>query len=48
MGDRLEKSIVKDITLADAGARRMEWARRHMPVLQLIKEEFEREDLLRA
>ncbi|MBC7080379.1 MAG: adenosylhomocysteinase [Methanothrix sp.] len=43
MGDRLEKSIVKDITLADAGARRMEWARRHMPVLQLIKEEFERE-----
>ncbi|MDH7596551.1 MAG: adenosylhomocysteinase [Methanothrix sp.] len=43
MGERLEKSIVKDPGLADAGERRIEWARRHMPVLQLIKEEFERE-----
>lgn len=43
MGDRLKKSIVKDIRLADAGEKRIEWARRHMPVLQLIKEEFEGE-----
>ncbi len=35
------KSIVKDITLADAGRKRIEWARRHMPVLEKIKAEFE-------
>ncbi|MCX9012641.1 MAG: adenosylhomocysteinase [Candidatus Methanoperedens sp.] len=35
--------IIKDISLAEAGKQRIEWARRHMPVLQKIKEEFERE-----
>ncbi|MGZ4948683.1 MAG: adenosylhomocysteinase [Halobacteriota archaeon] len=37
------KSIVKDITLADTGRKRIEWARRHMPVLEKIKAEFERD-----
>ncbi|OPY26473.1 MAG: S-adenosyl-L-homocysteine hydrolase [Methanocella sp. PtaU1.Bin125] len=32
--------VVKDIGLAKQGAERIEWARRHMPVLGLIKEEF--------
>ncbi len=36
------KSIIKDITLADAGRKRIEWARRHMPVLEKIKAEFQR------
>ncbi len=44
----MEKSIVKDPGLAGAGEKRIEWARRHMPVLQLIKEEFEREKPLRG
>jgi adenosylhomocysteinase len=37
----LQKSVVKDIGLAEAGEKRIEWARRHMPVLEGIKEEFE-------
>ncbi|MGZ4906078.1 MAG: adenosylhomocysteinase [Halobacteriota archaeon] len=37
------KSIVKDITLAEAGRKRTEWARRHMPVLEKIKAEFQRD-----
>lgn len=36
----MQKSVVKDIGLAAAGEKRIEWARRHMPVLQSIKEEF--------
>ncbi len=40
-GERLQESVVKDIKLADEGEKRIEWARRHMPVLQSIKEEFE-------
>ena len=32
--------VVKDIGLAPQGAQRIEWARRHMPVLGLIKAEF--------
>ncbi len=37
------RNIIKDINLADAGERRIEWARRHMPVLENIKSEFTRE-----
>ena len=37
------RNIIKDINLADAGERRIEWARRHMPVLENIKSEFARE-----
>jgi len=34
---------VKDLSLADEGLLRMEWAWKEMPVLQLIEEEFKRE-----
>lgn len=34
---------VKDLTLADQGLKRIEWASRFMPVLGLIKERFARE-----
>jgi adenosylhomocysteinase len=34
---------VKDIELAEAGRRRIEWAEKEMPVLRLIRERFEKE-----
>ncbi|MEJ2209258.1 MAG: adenosylhomocysteinase [Anaerolineae bacterium] len=34
---------VKDLSLADAGQHRIEWAEHEMPVLRLIRERFERE-----
>ena len=34
---------IADIGLADEGQRRIEWADRHMPVLQSIRERFEKE-----
>lgn len=40
--------MVKDLALAEAGEKRIEWARRHMPVLDRIKEEFEREKPLKG
>jgi adenosylhomocysteinase len=36
-------SDVKDLTLADAGRRRTEWAERSMPVLRQIRERFTKE-----
>jgi adenosylhomocysteinase len=44
----LHQSIVRDPGLAAEGEKRIEWARRHMPVLQSIKEEFEREKPLKG
>ena len=38
----MQKSVVKDPALAEAGEKRIEWARRHMPVLDSIKEEFKK------
>ena len=35
--------IVKDIKLAEKGKKRTEWARRQMPVLQIIRERYEKE-----
>ncbi len=35
--------ILKDINLAEEGKQRIEWARRHMPVLSIIKEQFKKE-----
>ncbi|NPA27144.1 MAG: adenosylhomocysteinase [Chloroflexi bacterium] len=37
------KFHVKDLSLADEGKLRIEWAERDMPVLRLIRERFERE-----
>lgn len=34
---------VKDLSLAEQGRKRMEWAEQEMPVLRLIKERFEQE-----
>lgn len=39
---------IKDISLADKGKQRIEWARRDMPVLSLIKERFEKEKPLQG
>ncbi len=39
---------VKDLSLADAGKRRIEWADREMPVLRSIRERFEREQPLKG
>ncbi|BDC35838.1 MAG: adenosylhomocysteinase [Candidatus Methanoliparum thermophilum] len=35
--------IIKDINLAEEGKRRIEWAKKNMPVLSLIQDEFKRE-----
>jgi adenosylhomocysteinase len=37
------ESMIKDVNLAEAGEIRIEWARRHMPVLEKIKDEFARD-----
>lgn len=37
----VEKSIIKDLTLAPSGCRKLEWVSQHMPVLSIIKKEFE-------
>ncbi len=39
---------IKDMKLRDEGERRVEWASRNMPVLKLIREEFERTKPLRG
>lgn len=39
----LKKSIVADMALAPEGHRKIEWVASHMPVLNRIKEEFERD-----
>ena len=38
---------IKDIGLAKNGQLRIEWARQEMPVLELIKERFEKEKPLK-
>src|SRR5262249_9972762 len=40
---QIPDSDVKDLNLATAGRKRIEWAEREMPVLRLIRERFERE-----
>jgi len=44
----MKDHIIKDINLAEEGKQRIEWARRHMPVLQKIKEQFEKEKPLKG
>ena len=38
-----KKCEIKDIGLADAGKKRIEWAEREMPVLRMIRERFDQE-----
>ena len=42
------KYHVKDIKLADEGKRRIEWARREMPVLRKIQERFTKQKPLKG
>jgi adenosylhomocysteinase len=44
----LKKGDVKDITLADAGKRKIEWAQQQMPVLQLIRKRFIKDQPLKG
>jgi adenosylhomocysteinase len=44
----LKKGDVKDIALADAGKRKIEWAQQQMPVLQLIRKRFIKEQPLQG
>ena len=37
------KSVIRDISLATEGKKKIEWVARYMPVLNLIKKEFEAE-----
>ncbi|AVF27261.1 adenosylhomocysteinase [Paenibacillus larvae] len=39
----VERSIVKDISLAREGHLKIDWVRAHMPVLNRIREQFEKE-----
>jgi len=39
----MEQFEVKDLSLAEGGRRRIEWAAREMPVLKLIKDRFQKE-----
>ncbi|HEU5140910.1 MAG TPA: adenosylhomocysteinase [Bacillales bacterium] len=40
---KMEKSIVRDRNLAKEGHLKIDWAKEHMPVLNRIREEFEKE-----
>ena len=44
----LKKGDVKDIRLADAGKRKIEWAAQQMPVLQSIRKRFVTEQPLKG
>ena len=43
MQDQARRGDVKDISLAEAGVKRIDWAGREMPVLRLIRERFAKE-----
>ena len=44
----LKKGDVKDISLADAGKRKIEWAAQQMPVLEIIRKRFAKEQPLKG
>ena len=44
----MKKGDVKDISLADAGKRKIEWAAQQMPVLELIRKRFVKEQPLKG
>jgi len=44
----LKKGDVKDIGLADAGKRKIEWAQQQMPVLEIIRKRFAKEQPLKG
>jgi len=44
----MKKGDVKDISLADAGKRKIEWAAQQMPVLEIIRKRFVKEQPLKG
>ena len=44
----MKKGDVKDISLADAGKRKIEWAAQQMPVLEIIRKRFAKEKPLKG
>ena len=48
MPNKSETGDIKDITLAEQGMQRINWAEREMPVLRLINERFTKEKPLRG
>ena len=42
-GEKMNRSEIKDIGLAESGLRKIEWVRRNCPLLTLIKKDFEKE-----
>src|SRR5260370_12099382 len=44
----MKKGDVKDISLADAGKRKIEWAAQQMPVLEIIGKRFVKEQPLKG
>src|ERR1700738_3593783 len=44
----MKKGDVKDISLADAGKRKLEWAAQQMPVLEIIRKRFAKEQPLKG
>ena len=42
------RSIIKDISLAPEGRLKIDWASAHMPVLNRIREQFEKEQPFRG
>jgi adenosylhomocysteinase len=44
----LKKGDVKDISLADAGKRKIEWSAQQMPVLEIIRQRFAKEKPLKG
>lgn len=48
MPNKSETGDIKDITLAEQGMKRINWAEREMPVLRLINERFTKEKPLRG
>ena len=48
MPNKSETGDIKDMTLAEQGMKRIDWAEREMPVLRLINERFTKEKPLRG
>ena len=48
MPNKSETGDIKDMTLAEQGMKRINWAEREMPVLRLINERFTKEKPLRG
>src|SRR6201987_6509634 len=44
----MKKGDVKDISLADAGKRKIEWSAQQMPVLEIIRKRFVKEQPLKG